>query len=360
MALGLYYHIPYCFSKCRYCDFYAAPGKRQVPEAFVQALLRELNAFGGGEVLQPDTVYFGGGTPSLLSPESAKQILDASSPAPDAEITLEANPETVTPESLAAFRAAGVNRISFGVQSARDSQLRTLGRPHNAAQARAAFTAAREAGFTEICGDIMLALPNYTREEFDKTLALIQEGGATHISAYLLKIEPDSAFGKNPPAGLPDADAAADFYLYAVSELEKAGYHQYEISNFAQPGHEGKHNMLYWNCEDYLGIGPAAHSAMGKQRFYYPQDTDAFIRGECAPVMDGDCGPLDYLILQLRLTRGLNLEDYYRHGGKPFTPAQEKFLQKCVEVGYARYDGQSLALTPAGLIVQNSILAQLL
>ncbi len=360
MALGLYYHIPYCFSKCRYCDFYAAPGQRQVPPAFAQALLRELGAFGGGRALQPDTVYFGGGTPSLLDPADVKAILEASCPAPGAEITLEANPETVTPEKLAAFRAAGVNRISFGVQSARDSQLRTLGRPHNAAQARAAFAAARDAGFEEICGDIMLALPHYTTEEFDETLDLIQEGGATHISAYLLKIEPDSAFGHNPPAGLPDPDAAADFYLYAVDQLEKAGYHQYEISNFAKPGHQGKHNMLYWNCEDYLGIGPAAHSCMGGKRFYYPADTDAFLRGESHPVPDGDCGAVDYLILQLRLTHGLDIAEYLRRGGRPFNKAQLAFIQQCISAGYARYDGKTLALTPAGLIVQNSILAQLL
>ncbi len=360
MALGLYYHIPYCFSKCKYCDFYAAPGKRQVPPSFVQALLRELDAFGGGAALHPDTVYFGGGTPSLLSPEDVKTILDASCPAPDAEITLEANPETVTPESLAAYRAAGVNRISFGVQSARDSQLRTLGRPHNAAQARAALQAARDVGFPHICGDIMLALPHYSYEEFDETLALIQEGGANHISAYLLKIEPDSAFGRTPPEGLPDADTAADFYLYAVKQLEKAGYQQYEISNFAKPGHQGKHNMIYWNCQDYLGIGPAAHSCMGSRRFYYAQDTDAFIRGQSAPIPDGDCNSMDYLMLQLRLTKGMDIAEYLRRGGKPFTPAQERFLDQCVRAGYAHYNHHTLSLTPSGLIVQNSILAQLL
>ena len=160
MSLGLYYHIPYCFSKCRYCDFYSAPGARGVPDAYVDALLRELEAFTGGAPLQPDTVYFGGGTPSLLAPQAAARLIAAAAPRPGAEITLEANPETVTPESLAAFRAAGVNRISFGVQTARDSQLRMLGRPHTAAQARAALQAARAAGFAEICGDIMLALPH--------------------------------------------------------------------------------------------------------------------------------------------------------------------------------------------------------
>lgn len=203
MSLGLYLHIPYCFSKCRYCDFYSAPGQRGVPRAYVDALLRELSRFSPDAPLRPDTLYFGGGTPSLLDPSDAARLIAAAQPLPKAEITLEANPETVTEDSLRAFREAGVNRISFGVQSARDSQLKTLGRPHTAKQARAAFAAARRAGFENISGDIMLALPHYTQAEFDETLELIEDGGATHISAYLLKIEPDSAFGRTPPRVCP-------------------------------------------------------------------------------------------------------------------------------------------------------------
>ncbi len=360
MSLGLYLHIPYCFSKCRYCDFYSAPGQRGVPRAYVDALLRELSRFAPDAPLRPDTLYFGGGTPSLLAPADAARLIDAAQPLPGAEITLEANPETVTEASLRAFRAAGVNRISFGVQSARDSQLKTLGRPHTAKQARAAFAAARRAGFENISGDIMLALPHYTQAEFDETLELIEEGGATHISAYLLKIEPDSAFGRTPPEGLPTSDEAADFYLYAVEQLEHHGYLQYEISNFARPGYEGKHNLIYWDCGDYLGIGPAAHSCMGGNRFYYPADTEAFLRDEAAPVMDGGCGAEDYLILQLRLRKGLNLDEYKKRYGRELSTAQRAFVQNCVKSGYASFDGRTLALTPAGLIVQNSILAELL
>ena len=360
MSLGLYLHIPYCFSKCRYCDFYSAPGKRSVPAAYTDALLRELSRFAPDAPLRPDTIYFGGGTPSLLDPADTARLIDAAKPLPGAEITLEANPETVDEAKLRAFREAGVNRISFGVQSARDSQLKTLGRPHTAKQARAAFQAARNAGFTNISGDIMLALPHYTQAEFDETLELIEEGGATHISAYLLKIEPDSAFGKHPPEGLPTSDEAADFYLYAVEQLEHHGYQQYEISNFAKPGYEGKHNLIYWDCGDYLGLGPAAHSCMGGKRFYYPADTDAFLNDNAAPVMDGGCGAEDYLILQLRLRKGLNLAEYKAKYGAEFSTRQLAFVQNCVKSGYARFDGKTLALTPAGLIVQNSILAELL
>ena len=360
MSLGLYLHIPYCFSKCRYCDFYSAPGQRGVPTQYVDALLRELARFAPEAPLHPDTIYFGGGTPSLLSPADTARLIAAAAPAPGAEITLEANPETVSEQTLCGFREAGVRGISFGVQSARDTQLRTLGRPHTAKQARAAFAAAWRAGFANISGDIMLALPHYTEAEFDETLELIEGGGATHISAYLLKIEPDSAFGKHPPEGLPTGDEAADFYLYAVEQLEHHGYKQYEISNFAKPGYEGRHHLIYWDCGDYLGLGPAAHSCMGGRRFYYPPDTAAFLNDAAAPVMDGSCGAEDYLILQLRLRKGLSLDAYKKLYGKEFSTAQLAFVQNCVRAGYASFDGRTLALTPAGLIVQNSILAQLL
>jgi oxygen-independent coproporphyrinogen-3 oxidase len=360
MPLGLYFHIPYCFSKCRYCDFYSRAGAREVSPAYTDALLRELNRFTEGAPLHPDTIYFGGGTPSLLAPSDVARLIEIAAPSSNAEITLEANPETVTEASLRAFRAAGVNRISFGVQSASDVQLKTLGRPHTAEQAREAFAAAQRAGFTNISGDIMLALPHYSKAEFDATLSLIEQGGATHISAYLLKIEPDSAFGHRPPEGLPTPDEAADFYLYAVEQLAAHGFAQYEISNFARTGFEGKHNLIYWDCGDYLGIGPAAHSCMGGHRFYYPSDTEAFLQDKSAPIADGGCGAEDYLMLQLRLTKGLNVDYYAQHYGKNFSAQQLSFIQNCVRSGYARFDGHTLALTPSGMIVQNSILAELL
>ncbi len=360
LSFGVYFHIPYCFSRCRYCDFYAAGAARAVPDAYVDALLRALAGFAAALPGPPDTVYLGGGTPSLLTPAQAARLISAAAPRPGAEVTLEANPETVTLERLQGYRAAGVNRLSIGVQSARDSQLRALGRPHTARQAAAAFEMARQAGFDNVSGDIMLALPHYSREEFDETLALIQEGGAAHISAYLLKIEPGSAFGRQPPAGLPDADQAAGFYLYAVERLAAAGYRQYEISSFARPGREGRHNRIYWDCGDYLGLGPAAHSCLAGKRFYYPADTAAFIAGTSRPAPDGGCGAEDYLILQLRLSSGLDLAEYRRRGGPDFTPRQRAFLAHCQQAGYLTLTPQRLTLTPLGMIVQNAILEELI
>lgn len=353
---GLYFHIPYCPSKCRYCDFYSRPGCRAVPQEYVDALLREL----AGCTRRPDTVYFGGGTPGLLTPEQVGQLLAAADPLPGAEITLETNPDVVTPDRLAGFRAAGITRLSLGVQSARDEQLRRLGRTHTAAAAAAALQAARDAGFRELCGDIMLALPHYSQTEFEETLALLQRGGCTHISAYLLKIEPGTAFERFPPEGLPDADAAADFYLYACRRLEEEGYRQYEISNFARPGHEGQHNLLYWECEDYLGLGPAAHSCLKGVRRFWPSDTAGFVAGTLREEVEGRCDAEDYLLMQLRLTSGLCLKDYYARGGAEFDRRKLRFIQQCADYGYARFDGQVLALTPAGMVVQNSILEELL
>ena len=206
----------------------------------------------------------------------------------------------------------------------------------------------------------MLALPGYTRAEFDETLALLAEGGCTHISAYLLKIEPGTAFAARPPAGLPDPDAAADFYLYAVDRLEAAGYRQYEISNFARPGHEGRHNLLYWNCRDYQGIGPAAHSCVGGVRRFWPGDTAGFIAGPVQEEEEGRCDAEDFLLMQLRLTHGLDMAEYQARGGAPFTAAQQTFLRQCQAHGYAVWDGRTLRLTPAGMVVQNAILEELI
>ena len=205
----------------------------------------------------------------------------------------------------------------------------------------------------------MLALPQYTNAEFDRTLALLQNGGCTHISAYLLKVEPGTAFYRNPPVGLPDADAAADFYLYAVQQLEAAGYRQYEISNFAHPGHEGRHNLLYWNCEPYRGIGPAAHSCVDNVRRFWPGDVQGFIDGTIHEETEGDCTAEDYLLMQLRLTRGLDLAEYARRGGH-FNAAQQAFMRQCVTHGYAVWEGGSFRLTPAGMVVQNAILTELM
>ena len=358
---GLYIHIPYCRSKCRYCDFYSTPCPDGVPEAYIDALCREMDRFSpcGSTPLRPDTLYFGGGTPSLLTPAQAARLIRAAGSAPGAEITLEANPETVTPERLAAFRRAGVNRLSLGIQTARDDSLARLGRRHTAAQSRRALGMAVQAGFTDISGDLMLALPAYTMAELDETIALLAESGCTHISGYLLKIEPNTVFGKCPPEALPGDDAAADFYLAAVEKLAALGYAQYEISNFARPGFESRHNRIYWDCGDYLGLGPTAHSCMGGKRFATPAGTAAFLAAPAVYEPQGECTAEDYIMLQLRLSRGLSLSVLRARYGVSFSSEKLRFLQTLAEHGLAVFDGSVLRLTPRGMLVQNSILCEL-
>ena len=360
--LGLYLHIPYCASKCYYCDFYSAAHRGAVPDAYVDALLRELARFTNCDTgpLRPDTLYFGGGTPSLLSPRQVCRLIDAAAPAPGAEITLEANPETVTLETLQGYRRAGVDRLSFGVQTAFDDSLTRLGRRHTAAQARRALALAAQAGFANVSGDVMLALPGYTMAELDATLALLAESGCTHISSYLLKIEAGTVFGRRPPDGVPDDDAAADFYLAAVERLAALGYAQYEISNFARPGFTSRHNLLYWNCEDYLGLGPAAAGCLHRRRFSTPRGTAAFLAGPAAYTEEGPCTGEDYAMLQLRLARGLSLARLQEDWGIAWGPEKLAFCRRLAAEGLAAFDGDTLALTPRGMLVQNSILCELL
>ena len=359
MSYGLYIHIPFCQSRCRYCDFFSTAANAAVPQAYIDALLRDFSRFAPpGQ--RPATVYFGGGTPSLLSVAQVAQLLEAIQPQPQGEVTLEANPESVTAEKLAGWRAAGVNRLSFGVQTASDESLARLGRLHTGAQAQKALAMAQTAGFSNISADVMLALPSYTTKELDDTLALLEQGGACHISAYMLKIEPGTAFGKHPPQNLPTEDEAADFYLHAVQKLEEAGYAQYEISNFARPGRQSRHNLLYWNLQDWLGLGPGAHSHLAGQRFAMPTDLAAFLAQSPAPLPHSPVEKNDYIMMRLRLADGLVEEDLFARFGTGLTPSQRDFLALLSQKGLAREIPGGWALTSRGMLVQNAILSQLL
>lgn len=359
---GVYVHIPYCAAKCRYCDFYSRAASHGVPQEYIRAVLREAARFAPecGVPLRPDTVFFGGGTPSLLTPAQAAQIIDALCPVPGAEITLEANPETVTPDTLRGFLHAGVNRISFGAQTADDDSLRRLGRRHTAQQARQALAWAREAGFTNISGDMMLALPQYTPREAADTVRLLTEGGCTHISAYMLKIEPNTVFGKNPPQGVPCDDDAADYYLQAAELLRQNGYEQYEISNFAKPGYACRHNLIYWQRGDYLGIGPAAHSCMHGRRFSTPCRTDAFIRADAVYEPQGEVTAEDMIMLQLRLAEGLDADALAREWGVHFTVRHQQWINALVKRGCALWDGHTLRLTPQGMLLHDAVVLELI
>jgi oxygen-independent coproporphyrinogen-3 oxidase len=345
---GLYIHIPFCGRKCPYCDFYSVTDFSCGGAEYITAVCRNLREY---RDLTFDTVYFGGGTPSVLPAEFFAQMLRFINFAENAEITAEVNPDSATPEFLRGLREAGVNRLSVGVQSLFGDDLITLGRLHNAEKAVQTLKDAKAAGFINISADLMLALPNQTKERVSEEIKRLSELDITHISAYLLKIEdgtPFSAVYKNAPALLPDDDASADLYLFAVSELEKYGFSQYEISNFAKSDCKSRHNSLYWECAEYIGIGAAAHSYYGGKRFAVPRDIDAFINAESQPVYITDENPGGE---EERLMLGIRLTDK----GIPYRPECDKFIA----AGLMKKIGENAALTPKGCLVSNLIIGEL-
>ena len=353
---GLYIHIPFCRKKCNYCDFYSVGGVVAVPEEYISALKREI------EKHQPftcATVYFGGGTPSLLSSEQVEEILSWLDISPNAEITLEANPDTLTYEKLAGYRQAGVNRLSVGVQTVYNNSLQTLGRIHDAEKAALAFRWARQAGFENISGDVMIGLDNYSYEEMYATIDFLARRGATHISAYMLKIEEGTPFYYNTPKNLADEEQLADYYLACCEKMAELGYEQYEISNFCKPGYHSRHNTIYWKLEDYLGIGPGAHSCINGNRFYYPRNLKDFVNG-VETVSDGVADADDYIMLSLRLKEGVNfntLKEVWK-----LTP--NSYVLKKLDIyktqGFVNWDGETVSLTPSGFLAENIIASDIM
>ena len=358
--LGLYVHIPFCRSICNFCPYCKVRYSKDLCDRYIDALLREIHAVGGQQSGKKETnsLYFGGGTPSLLSPAQIAQILETAADcftlSPDTEVTMEANPAAAAPEQLRRFRESGVNRLSFGVQSLSDSQLKRLGRLHTAQEAVETVCAAAAAGFDNLSCDLMLALPGQTPEELEQTIREMTRLPIVHISAYLLKIEPGTPFARQQIAAqCPDEDAAADLYLQAVEQLNAAGFAQYEISNFAKPGFESRHNCKYWHCEPYLGIGPSAHSCWNGKRFFVPSSAASFLEQPVQTVETEDGAPCT---LEERLMLGLRLTE-----GVPAAWLAEKkaAVERYCKLGFLRRTGDRVAFTPKGFLVSNTILAEL-
>ncbi len=355
-TLGIYIHVPFCLRKCPYCDFYSCENSLHKRDAYVQAVCRNLEYYGDGR--EVDTVYFGGGTPSLLTPLHIEEILHTAGRAftlREPEITMEVNPATVTEEILKWYRAAGVNRISIGVQDLHDDALKTLGRLHTAQQAIDTVYAARNAGFENISCDLMIGTKGQDSGRLSETMEKLTALPVTHISAYLLKIEEGTPYAaQNMRALVPDEDEAADLYLKMVSFLEEKGFFQYEVSNFAKKGFESRHNCRYWKCRPYLGIGPAAHSCMDT-RFYVPSDIDRFIESERQEeVVDDEnpCTAEERIMLGLRLAEGISAEW--------LDEAQMKKVQYFAKNGLMRISDSKVRFTPEGFLVSNGVLAEIL
>lgn len=362
--IGLYLHIPFCRGKCPYCDFYSMRVDAERMDTYTKALEETLAAWAARTGRAADTLYFGGGTPSLLGGKRIASLVDTARAhygLADAEITVECNPSDADGCLFEMLACAGVNRISLGLQSALDEERKALGRRAGVGEVAECIRLAKAAGITNLSLDLMLGIPGQTVDSLRRSIDFCVQAGVTHISAYLLKIEDGTAFARRQEKlSLPDEDAVCDFYEQACESLSEAGFRQYEISNFAQPGFESRHNLKYWNAEEYLGLGASAHSFLEGKRFFYPRDIDAFLRG-AAPVPDGEGGGFEeYAMLRLRLTEGLREDLLSRRYGYGIPDEMRRAAQQLAGYGLLEQDGGGIRLTRKGFLLSNAVIAELL
>lgn len=364
-SFGLYIHVPFCASKCRYCDFYSLAAPEQM-DAYCSAIRRCMAEWGETcKTYTADTVYFGGGTPSLLGGERLVRLLDAAERAfhlkKDAEITVECNPDSMDAALLSLLRQSGVNRLSIGVQSAKEDELRLLGRRHTFAQAVRAVESARQHGFHNLSLDLMYALPSQKPEDAASSLQALLTLQPEHLSCYALKVEPGTPFARDAIVQ-PDEDTQAETYLMLCEVLRQAGYEHYEISNWAKPGFRARHNSRYWDLSEYLGIGPSAHSLMRERRFAYPRSLEAFLHGvppETEEEVDGFSPALEFLMLALRTSDGVQPEAFEQRFHLSFHPFEQK-LRFFSAHGLSCSESGRWRLTEQGFLLSNSILTDIL
>lgn len=335
---GLYFHIPFCKSKCPYCDFYSVKFDEASAQQYVQEICNEIKQYQGIF----DTVYFGGGTPSILPPELIGKILDCARAqfeiSDDAEITVECNPNKDLSDDFKKYASYGVNRISLGMQSAVDSERFALGRVAGKNEVERTINYARQSGIENISLDLMLGTPKQTIESLDYSFDFIKSVGVPHVSAYMLKIEEGTKFFQmRDRLVLPDDDTVGEMYLKTVDTLASFGIKQYEISNFAVPGFESRHNTKYWTLTPYLGIGKSAHSFWGGKRFFYDREWNK--------IDDGTGGDKEeQIMLGLRLAKGIDKS------------LVDRDFAELVKMGYVADLGERIALTPKGMLVSNTII----
>ncbi len=373
--LGIYIHVPFCRSKCQYCDFYSVTTKEdRLLDGYLDAVcghIREAGALAPGYLV--DTIYFGGGTPTFFGADGMAAILSVIRKSFDvansAEVTFEANPDSVSDRLLRRLRSEGFNRVSLGIQCDDDEILKKIGRPHSYAQAVNAVSRIRKAGFKNLSVDLMYGLPGQSLEDWEATVTNVLSLAPEHISCYGLKVEEGTPlYAYREYCNLADDDTQADMYLSAIGILRNHGYRQYEISNFCRKGHVSRHNLKYWTGGEYLGFGPNASSDFAGRRFTIIRDLQGYIDGirsggqvlqevQEVPVRER-AG--EYLMMRLRLSSGLDPKEYEQRFLLPFAP-MEKALLRFKEHGLAQktFDGR-WHLTPEGFLVSNSIISDLL
>jgi oxygen-independent coproporphyrinogen III oxidase len=373
--LALYVHIPFCVRKCHYCDFNSGPSTEEAREQYVKTLCREIaqSPWAGGRAR---TVFYGGGTPSELTAEQLHRtnqcLRDTFRMGPEAEWTLEVNPGTVTPESLGAMLVAGFNRISIGVQSFHDHHLKAIGRIHTAEEARQAFRWAGEAGFRSRNLDLIFGLPDQTLPEWASDLDALLELRPEHVSLYGLIVEEKTEFGRRHALGrlpLPEEDAVADMYEMTLDRLSAAGYGQYEISNFALPGHACRHNLVYWRNEPYLGFGVSAASFIdglrwsntASARAYREQVEQGHSAAEPGERLEGKAAAGEALMLALRLNSGADLEELSKRHECDMSELFKREIDRFVDLELLEWSCEGrLRLTRRGLLLSNNVFTELI
>ncbi|MFB0518175.1 MAG: radical SAM family heme chaperone HemW [Acidobacteriota bacterium] len=369
--LSIYIHIPFCRKKCWYCNFYSVPLREELQRGYLEALCREIDYYARSQLTRGseiETIYLGGGTPSLLSPKEVDQILNKCSSAfhiaLEAEITLEANPESLSRQKLIAYQKSGCNRLSLGVQSFNDHELQLLGRLHTAEQAIQYYRSAREVGFTNVNVDLMGGIPHQTRRSLLKNLHTLAQLSPDHISFYLLELKAlcQPALAEH----LPEEKAIERLYWAAADFLTDLGYQHYEISNFARPGKAARHNLRYWQDEPYLGLGPSAHSYTINSRFWNVSDVEEYIKlieQQNRAIADQEVVTPhrrieDALILGLRYLPGIELGRFYERYGVNILDRYNQELKSLGENSLVETSDDFLRLTRKGILLSNEVFQQ--
>lgn len=362
---GIYIHIPFCRQKCRYCDFVSFAGREKYADKYIDALTREAREYKNEKA---DTIFIGGGTPSLLTEKQLKRLtdmcFDTFDVAANYEFTVEANPGTLDDGKIAAMLEGGVNRISVGVQSFNDAELRALGRIHNAEMAYNTIWHLKNMGFLNISLDLMTSLPDQTKETLKNTLDTAVSLPVSHISAYSLIIEENTPLEREYRAGclnLTDEETDREMYEYTIDFLSKNSFNQYEVSNFAKNGFECRHNIKYWSSEKYIGLGVAAHSYMGNIRVCNNSDIDEYIAGtggkEIIHLTDADIIS-EFIITGLRMNKGISEQNFRDRFGIDIKDKYGGEIEKFINLGLMRYENGRYFLTLDGINVSNSILCE--
>ena len=367
--VGLYVHIPFCIKKCNYCDFCSFP-ERNFPskKEYIDALIAEIESYSGKNILL-DSIFFGGGTPSVLEPFEFSRIIETIRRVflidDNLEFTVEANPKTLSGEKLSTYKSLGVNRISMGMQSIHEKELKKLGRIHSFEDFLESYKLVQASGIDNVNVDVMYGIPEQNRESFEQTLKTLLELRPSHISVYGLILEEGTPFFENKESlVLPSDDEECDMYYLASELLKSHGYNHYEISNYALDGAECRHNIKYWRCDDYIGVGLSAYSLFEGRRFGNTDDYGKYVNGENVlqydEVLDTPTKAYEYVMLHLRTAEGFSLREYKELFGMDFCKGREKTIEKLIDLELLEQNGDVLSLSEKGFYVSNAILTELI